>query len=245
MRAAASLILLRDSADGPEVLLVKRGPGGDFPGLHVFPGGLVDAADGDPRLRRRSRLHADAANALLAHTDALPAFLAALRETLEETGLLPGSDEVDADTRVQWQETLHRRSADFATVLGDHPLRLATDSLGYFSHWITPEGIPRRYDTRFFVTRMPAAQQVRVDGRETVQADWFRPADALAAHERGDIGLIFPTIRNLAALAGYASVDALLAETLVPRSVPAMLPRLLNTAAGVKLLLPGDDGYEI
>lgn len=246
MRAAASLVLARDGAAGLEVLLVQRGEAGDFPGLHVFPGGLVDRGDSDPRLYAASVCPAATANSLLAHDDALPALIAAVRESLEEVGVLLGeAAAVDEAVRRRWQQQLLSREQSFADLVAAAALKLGTDQLGYLSHWITPEGIPRRYDTRFLVARMPAQQTVNVDGREAVRADWLTPAAALAANTRGDIRLIFPTVRNLEALAVFADVDALLTHTRMPRPVPATLPRLVNAGAdGMRLLLPGDAGYD-
>lgn len=241
MRKAASLVLARDGATGLEVLLVQRGEAGDFPGVHVFPGGLVDADDADPRLVAASSRSTDSANALLASDDALPYFIAAVRESLEEVGVLLAGG-TQQRQRHHWQDQLATRQHRFADLF-DAPA-IDTDALGYFSHWITPAGIPRRYDTRFFVARMPDEQEVRVDGREAVRGDWLSPAEALAAHERNDIRLIFPTIRNLAALAAFDTVDALLTHTRLPRPVTAMLPKMVNTADGIRLLLPGDPGYD-
>lgn len=244
MRAAATLLLVRDGAAGPEVLLVKRNSSGDFPGLHVFPGGLVDAADSHPALLTRSRRDAASAEALLGVGDALPWFVAALRECLEEVGVLPGLANGDGNLLRQWQLALNAREHSLADLSREHLPALATDELGYFSHWITPLGVPRRYDTRFFVARMPEGQSVQIDGHEAVAADWLRPADALEAHRCGDIRLIFPTIRNLEALSAYDSTDALLDLTCRPRVVPANLPKMQNTANGLRMLLPGDTGYE-
>ena len=110
--------------------------------------------------------------------------------------------------------------------------------------WITPAVVPRRYDTRFFVARAPAGQAPQPDGRETVRFDWLTPRAALDAGRRRDIGLIFPTIRNLEALAAFDTADVLLAHCAQPREVPAILPKMVSGADGMKLLLPGDEGYE-
>lgn len=244
MRAAASLILARDGADGIEVLLVQRGDAGDFPGVHVFPGGLVDREDGDERLLALSRRDAASADTLLATPGALPYFIAAVRECLEEVGVLLTETDAALARVGEWQQVLMQRASRFAELAAGLPADLSTDRIGYFSHWITPAGIPRRYDTRFLVARMPAGQAVRVDGHEAVRADWLTPAGALAAHERNEIKLIFPTIRNLAALQEFRSVDALLQQATVPREVPVMLPKIVNGERGIRLLLPGDAGYD-
>jgi 8-oxo-dGTP pyrophosphatase MutT (NUDIX family) len=244
MRPAASVILVRDAADGVEVLLVQRGDAGDFPGLHVFPGGLVDREDSDPRLLTLSLRDAASAAALLSTPDAQPYFIAAIRECLEEVGVFLTTSDAALARRGEWQRQLMQRASRFAELAAELRPELATDAIGYFSHWVTPAGIPRRYDTRFLVARMPAGQDVRVDGREAVRADWLTPGAALAAHERNEIKLIFPTIRNLAGLQPFASVDELLRHTTFPREVPAMLPKIVNGEHGMRLLLPGDAGYD-
>lgn len=250
MRAAATLVLARDGADGLEVLLVKRGEAGDFPGLHVFPGGLVDQADADPRLVAASRRDAQSADRLLAADAALPFFIAAVRESLEEVGVLLAEGKHDSTQVRGWQQKLLAREFTFAELVAKESLHLGTDRLGYFSHWVTPLGIPRRYDTRFLVAVMPPGQPVQVDGREAVSHDWLRPSAALAANVRGELRLIFPTIRNLEALAAFSTAAELLAYTLSVRAVPAMLPKIVGRtadgkdASGLRLLLPGDPGYD-
>lgn len=251
MRAAATLVLARDGDAGRlEILLVKRGEAGDFPGLHVFPGGLVDPADADARLVAASRRDPQSADRLLAADSALPSFIAAVRESLEEVGVLLADGAHDSAQVRDWQQRLLAREFSFADLVARESLQLATDQLGYFSHWITPIGIPRRYDTRFLVARMPAGQPVQVDGREAISHDWLRPADALAANARGELRLIFPTIRNLEALAAFASVGELLTESQRVRALPAMLPKMIGLApgskdaSGLQLLLPGDPGYD-
>ncbi|MFZ5722910.1 MAG: NUDIX hydrolase [Pseudomonadota bacterium] len=246
MRPAATLVLARDGASGMEVLLVQRGESGDFPGLHVFPGGLVDPGDADPRLCAASLRDAGSASRLLAADDALPFFVAAVRESLEEVGVLLAEPVVAAAAGVRhWQRRLLARECSFAELVADAGLRLATDRLGYLSHWITPAGIPRRYDTRFLVAGMPAGQEIAIDGREAVRADWLTPQAALDAQARGDIRLIFPTVRTLEMLAGFAGVASLLEHARQVRAVPVTLPKLVNRGSeGMRLLLPGDAGYD-
>lgn len=250
MRAAATLVLARDGAEGLEVLLVKRGEAGDFPGLHVFPGGLVDPADADPRLIAASRRDMASADRLLAADTALPCFIAAVRESLEEVGVLLVDGHHDSARVRDWQQRLLAREFTFADLVARESLQLGTDRLGYLSHWVTPVGIPRRYDTRFLVAAMPAGQPVQVDGREAVSHDWLRPSAALAANARSELRLIFPTIRNLEALAAFATTAELLAHAQSVRPVPAMLPKIVGQkadskdASGLRLLVPGDPGYD-
>ena len=97
----------------------------------------------------------------------------------------------------------------------------------YFSHWITPEGQHRRYDTRFFVARAPEAQVPLHDDREVIANLWIRPVDALARHRAGEFEMIFPTIRTLQALERFASADDLLAAAAAIGEVPTILPRIV------------------
>lgn len=245
LRPAATLLLVRDGGDGLEVLLARRGEKGDFPGLHVFPGGLVDPGDRSGTLLAASRLsERDAARRLPGLEDPLAWYLAAVRESFEEAGVLLGEGLPDETTRLDWHRRVAARDATFADLVAAHDIRLATDTLGLFSHWITPTLVPRRYDTRFFVARMPADQEPRPDGRETVRFDWFTPRAALEAGERREIQLIFPTIRNLEALAAFADAESLLAYCATPRVVPAIMPKMVSGADGMRLLLPGDAGYD-
>jgi 8-oxo-dGTP pyrophosphatase MutT (NUDIX family) len=243
MRSAASLILLRDAAAGPEVLLVRRGERGDFPGLHVFPGGLVDEADRDPRLCQAADCDAGLACELTGNLpEALAHRVAVIRECFEETGILLGSTAGGHDL-ADWRARLLARETGFAELAEATGLQLQTRALGYFSHWITPEGIPRRYDTRFFVARVGPDAVATPDERETVGIDWLRPQEALDAHRRGDLKLIFPTIRNLMELAGWQDSESLLETCCRPRELPAMLPRMRLRDGRMELLLPGDPGY--
>jgi len=123
-------------------------------------------------------------------------------------------------------------------------LRLATDRVHYFSHWITPEPAPKRYDTRFFVAALPAGQVPVHDDHETVDTVWVRPADALARAKAGEFDLIFPTMKNLEAIARFETSGALLAAAAAVERVPTVLPRVVVDDRGFRILLPGDPGYD-
>src|SRR4051794_35968288 len=151
-RVAASVIVLRDSGAGPEVLLVRRNPGARFMGgAWVFPGGAV-SGDESPEQ-------------------------AAVRELEEEAAVaLPGGEE----------------------------------ALVAFSRWITPAEVKLRFDTYFYVAEAPAGTEPRCDGEECVDLTWIRPEDALRAYQRGELTLVFPTIKHLEQLAELPSVAAAL-----------------------------------
>ncbi len=111
-------------------------------------------------------------------------------------------------------------------------LRLAVDTMYYFSHWITPEGPTRRYDTRFFVARAPAGQVPLHDDREVIANLWIRPSEALARHRAGEFEMIFPTVRSLIALERFATADDLLAAAAAIGEVPTILPRIVDDEGG-------------
>ena len=115
----------------------------------------------------------------------------------------------------------------------------------YFAHWITPRGAPRRYDTRFFVAAAPPGQIAAHDAGETIADVWISPHDALARHRAGEIEIIFPTIRNLQAIGRFAtSAELLAAAEEASSAVPAIEPRVVPDGNGMRIVLPGDPGYE-
>ncbi|HKF79789.1 MAG TPA: NUDIX hydrolase [Thermoleophilaceae bacterium] len=184
-RPAASLILLRDGPDDPEVLLVERNPEQRFMGgAWVFPGGAVDGDAEEP-----------------APT--------AVRELYEEAGIrLPPDAPVEP-----------------------------------FSRWITPAQVRVRFDTWFFVSRAPRGARPIPDGTECVDARWMRPSDALEAYSRGELTLVFPTIKHLEQLTEFDSVASALQGARVRRVMPVE-PRVLEEGGVARVVLPGDPGYE-
>jgi len=188
-RQAASIILLRGGEEHLELLLVRRDPNARFMGgVWVFPGGAVDAHEGEGDDAHRA---------------------AAVRELAEE-----------------------------AAVKGLDPRALVK-----FSRWITPAEVQIRFDTHFFLAHAPEGVEAAVDGSECVDLGWFTPAGALAAHERGEILLVFPTIKHLEQLAPFASASALL-DHARGRKVVAVRPKVVVTGETARVLLPGESGYE-
>lgn len=255
-RAAAALILLQDGPEGPEVLLLERHPGSRFaPGAFAFPGGRVEPADAEPEVERWSRLaRAEAARRLPDVTPAARAvgyWVAALRETFEEVGLLLACD---AEGRPVTPPTLAAARARrgecrqdgtaFGRVLGDLGLMLATDRLAYWAHWITPEERPIRYDTRFFLGPAFPGQGPEPDDLEVVSWRWLAPEAALRQHRAGSLVLPFPTQRILASLGGRGGVAALLAAARAAEpDVRAVRPRVVRRGGEERVLLPEDPGW--
>ena len=232
---AASLVLLRDGPEGVETLLIRRPESSRFAaGDFVFPGGRVEPADrsadatawcaGVEPAAAAERLGLDDP------AEALGYWVAAIRETFEEVGVLlaepaAGGLPLDAARLADWRSACRGDERAFWRMLREEGLRLAADRLVYFAHWITPEERPLRFDTRFFAAPMPPGQEAVADGREIVAVRWLRPADALAAQARGEISLRLPTMRNLALFEGAATVAEALAR-LRDRPVATVRPRL-------------------
>jgi glyoxylase-like metal-dependent hydrolase (beta-lactamase superfamily II)/8-oxo-dGTP pyrophosphatase MutT (NUDIX family) len=212
-RPAATVVLLREAAHGPEVLMLQRTKGAVFlAGAYVFPGGALDAADsGASVLRRVTGLTDAQASALLGlASGGLGYWVAAMRECFEEAGILLAHDESGEPVSAQRVEQLARCRAPlnagelaFADFLESERLMLPAGELAYIGHWITATGRPRRFDTRFFLGVAPHGQSGSHDASEIIQHAWVRPQDALARSERGEIELVFATKHTLAELAHF------------------------------------------
>ena len=220
-------MLLRDGDLGLEVLVLRRTDAAVFsPGAHVFPGGALDPADGGDEVAAYCNGFDDvaASKALGIAHGGLAYFVAAVRECFEEVGVLlaaPSADDQlcafdDASTAARFAE--HRRAVHdgkqlLSSMCAREDLTLAVDRLVPFSHWITPPGPPRRFDTRFFVAGAPARQEATPDDREATEARWARPTDLLDAFGRGEIDLILPTQRSLETLADHRDATSAIAAT--------------------------------
>lgn len=248
---AATVTLVRDGPEGLEVLMMRRNLQSVFvPGKYVFPGGSVDRADAAEAVYACCTGLDDAAASarlgLPAH--GLAYWIAAIRESFEEAGLLLACTE-DGRTATQAQVIAlarHRKAvADgtlaFDALLREEGLRMATDALVYFSHWITPVGAPRRYDTRFFVARAPDGQEAVSDFDETIESVWVRPRDAVIRCEAGEFKMLTPTIHTLRLFAPHDSADALIEAMRARGNIPAIQPRVAKDG---RRLMPEDPGYE-
>jgi 8-oxo-dGTP pyrophosphatase MutT (NUDIX family) len=233
-RDAATVVLLRDGADGLEVYLLRRAGTMAFAaGMYVFPGGSVDPRDGDPATAWAGPPPARWAGWLGCDEPlALALVRAAVRETFEESGVLlagPADGGVVADTTGDDLESdrlaLLDRAASMADVLDRRGLVLRSDLLRPWAHWITPEFEPKRFDTRFFVAAVPPGQRARDVSGEADDTAWLRVRDAVAGHEAGRLAMLPPTIEALRDIAGLATVDDVLAA---PREVRPVLPRLVR-----------------
>lgn len=195
--AAATVLLLRDGADGFETFMIRRLAAMSFAaGRHVFPGGTVDASDKDcPGIDE-------------------PLKAAAIRETFEEAGLLladglptdpDGLAVLEAD-----RLALIAHEMTLGEVLARHDLVPRPDLLQPWSRWVTPDFEPRRYDTWFFVARAPENCEISHTEEESDASQWVTPASALAATDRGEWLLMPPTAATLRELLAYGSAAEVL-----------------------------------
>ena len=237
IRKAATVVVARPAADaGPtadasiEVFMVQRPAHGAFPNLHVFPGGKVDDADATLSPFCRGLSDAAASVALGMESGGLRYWVAAIRECFEECGVLLAyrGDSLFAPRDGAEEERFHGyRNAlvdgelALSTLARDEGLQLATDRMRYLSHWITPERVPARFDTRFFAAAMPPGQRAVGHHEETAGGVWVRPADALRHHDEGRWQMIHPTLTTLGIAARYASVETLLAAVAAGAHLPA------------------------
>ena len=263
IRPAATVMLVRDAPEPRggtrlEVLMVRRNLRSDFVGgAYVFPGGAVDPLDGGPEAEALCSGRSDAeASALLGFpSGGLAYWVAVVRETFEEAGLLLATRPVGPDLLAGTPDEEARFAAErvsvnagtqrFLDLCRHEGLRLSVGDIHYFAHWITPRGAPRRYDTRFFVAAAPLGQIAAHSAGETIAEAWISPHDALARHRSGEIEIIFPTIRNLQVIGRFAtSAELLDAAAQASSAVPAIEPRVVPDGNGMRIVLPGDPAYE-
>ncbi len=242
-RPSAALVLARDDdGGGISVCMVRRHTRNAFmPGVYVFPGGALNARDGE--LERDTRLCRP-----LSTGATLPLgggfYAAALRECFEEAGVLLGVaasgvgafDVAMGERLVSLREELNQGKIDFAAILSAEGLVAATDRMIHWSHWITPEGFPRRFDTHFFLARMPVDQEALHDPGETTEVVWIRPEDALQRFKAGDFPLVYATERQLEQLVGLTDTAAALAH-FVNRPVRTNRPRVVRVAGTDSIVL--------
>lgn len=210
-RPSSSVVLVRDGVQAPELFLVRRHVNAAFGDAFVFPGGVVDASDSGVRERCVGLDLAEADRLLRVDSGGIDYYVAAIRELFEETGVLLAEHRIAADQLKIIRDRLNSSELDWNRFIEESGVQLCSGKLHYFSHWITPDVMSKRYTTRFFIARCPADQDAtHVDG-ELTDACWITAGDALAAGKTGDMRLYFPTIKTLQRLARYDSVDALIA----------------------------------
>lgn len=259
-RPAASVVLLRDGADGLEVLLLRRHSNSNvLGGLYVFPGGKLDRTDCDPAWAATldlpvAELHQRLAEPDVAPEQAMGLYLAALREMFEEAGVLmvepsPGAAPTALATDALSAAVAARvaAGAPLAQALADLGLRWTTRAVRPWSRWITPRNPPvgtPRFDTRFFLAALPAGQSAQHDDHEAVDSVWLTPREALRRHWARELDLIPPQLMGLAQLARHGSVASAWAEAEALRP-PCILPEHFMDGEYRAMCYPGDERHSV
>ena len=242
IRPSATVVLLRAAPAAPELLLVRRHPDTAFGNTWAFPGGVVEKSDSDAACEGMSSRAADA----VLDTESGRAYLsAAARELFEETGVLLATGKaLPADLEGR-RERLNEGTLTWPALLDEAELCIDCSLLHYFSYWVTPEGLGKRFATRFFLSPMPDGQEARHCGSELTASEWLTAEDALGRHRRGEMAMIFPTLKTLEWLSAFsgraAAIDG--AGRLAAAGVVKMLPKAVVIDGERRILLPGDPGY--
>lgn len=250
-RPAATVVLLRDSARGPEVLMLRRHGSSDvLGGAYVFPGGKLDDDDSSDALVGRAGAPAEALHARLGEPElearvAAGVFVAACRETFEEASVLLARG-ADADLAERAARRA-REGLSFGAMLAELGLELATDGLVPFTRWITPK-VPammnKRFDARFFVAALPGGQQARHDDHEATDSVWLTPREAIERYRRREIVLAPAQIMSLAQVGRHDSAAAVLDEA--RRRPPPVIEPESFEADGVRTsVYPGDERHSV
>lgn len=207
--------------------------------VYVFPGGKVDPPDRDPELAALF----DAP--LPGYVPDGPEFrAAAIRELFEETGvlLMTEVDTLAASRHEAFRTPLRAGEVDLKSIAMELGEQIRVSALHPIAHWITPETMPRRYNTWFYLARLTAAQSPRHDEIETVDSVWVSPGEALDRARRGTFPLVFVTEKLLERMLAHESIDHLL-ESISVEDLQPVMPRVVDCADGPLFLLPGDPGY--
>ena len=241
-RPSSTVVLAREGAGAPELLLVRRHERSAFGGAYAFPGGVLEDADRHVD-DRCAGITAAAADALLDTQGALAYFSAAVRELFEESGVLLASGTSAVADLEAARDALNDGTLDWQAFVRDNALRLHCDALHYFSFWITPEALPRRFSTRFFLALLPEGQDAAHCGGELTDSCWMSAQDALAASGAGSITLHFPTIRTLEVLGRCGTLEELVewAARCAREGVRCIFPEIRERQGEARVIVAGRD----
>jgi 8-oxo-dGTP pyrophosphatase MutT (NUDIX family) len=254
VKPAATVMLVRDALDGDpgvEVFMMRRTANAVFgAGMYVFPGGRVDGVDGAIDIAHYCHGLDDARASRQLGIDhgGLAYWVAAVRECFEEAGVLLATrrDGGPLMLRNEDRHEIHDSSLSLVELCRRDDLVLDLSTTYYVDHWVTPIGEQRRFDTRFFVTELPADQEPLHDDKETVESLWIRPAEALRMQAAGELMMMPPTMANLRFLEPHHDADAVLAAAALIENPPCVLPKIRRDDAGriTGVAMPGDADYD-
>jgi 8-oxo-dGTP pyrophosphatase MutT (NUDIX family) len=251
--AAATTILVREHNRELQIYLLKRSTKSGFmAGNYVFPGGVVDAGDLNIRLWETyiDLKMTDLSQRIggnFSKNDAIAHGVAAIRETFEEAGVLlaksAAANSADLEQIKQLRTTSGLPHGWLQNLLVSQPWNLAFSWLHRWSHWITPQKMKRRFDTRFFLATMPADQVCQPDNDETTHGIWISPQNGLAANLSGDIPLSPPTVVTLHELLKYRDINKLIEDARQRPWGKMLMPRLVPVGNEVVIVEPWDPLY--
>ncbi len=254
-RDAATVILLRENSRPPfELFLIRCHRNQSFMGgAFVFPGGALDASDCDPGLAgfvkngSVEKIVARLNEPLTSRETSLGLFFAAVRETFEEAGVLLTESLPDQNALQRFtpfRKSLHNGSLTLKDLAGNEKLFFDLDDLMPYSRWITPAIESKRFDTRFFVAKMPENQKSGHDDVELVESLWLTPEEALKKQIDHEILLMPPTLKTIEELSSYDSIDHVY-SALRQRKILPILPQAFETESGFGVKLPHDPEYTL
>lgn len=250
VQPAATVMIVRDGADGLEVFMMRRTGRATFAaGMYVFPGGRVDDVDHADEIEPfcRGLDDASASEQLGIESGGLAFWVAAIRECFEEAGILLASRRDGAPLEIGERDRheVHEGTLSMVELCRRDDLVLDLSTTEYVDHWITPMGEKRRFDTRFFVTDAPDDQEGVHDDKETVDSLWVRPDEALAMAAAGSLQILPPTHATLQWLSEFSTADDAVAAGRRRRDITPILPKLRLDENGrfIGISRPGDDDY--
>jgi 8-oxo-dGTP pyrophosphatase MutT (NUDIX family) len=255
---SASVVLLRDSSQGLQVLLLRRHQASSvLGGAYVFPGGKLDLADQSAGVLARlsqepHTLHQRLAEPDLSAERAAGLFVAAIREAFEECGILLGQAltpqaNANVSNDLQALQNALTSGQSWSEAFQTLSLRLATDALVPWTRWITPRQASvthKRFDTRFFIARVPEGQTAAHDNHETTETLWTTPREALIRYWDHDIELAPPQIMGLVQLARHTDTHSALAEA-QSRQPPVVEPEPFDHDGIRTICYPGDPRHSV
>lgn len=225
--------------------MVRRHAESTFGAAYAFPGGVVEQDDAAVHEFCTGLGSRQANQRLGVKARGLDLYSAAIRELFEESGLLlAATGSLDEDLGAV-REAINEGTESWAQFVARNRLELQCDKLHYFSHWLTPPTLPRRYSTRFFLAESPRGQTATHCGGELTDSRWVSAHEMLEAGRAGDVELHFPTVKTLESIARHKSLDALVewARSCVEWGVTSMVPRIIERDGEQVIVLPGEKDY--
>lgn len=253
IRPAATVMLIDDRPD-LQVFMMERHANTVFAGgMWVFPGGAVDPSD-DPAAFQDISIHrsdAEASELMSLDSGGLAYYIAAIREAFEEAGILLALDkqslrpldltEPAVERRFQQhRDDINDSNRNFIEIIKDEALILDAGQMHYIARWVTPLGPPRRFDARFFITRMPSNQTPIHDDGELVHSKWMSPKEILRQAAAEKMVLMSPTLRMVKNLALFDSAEQVIESAAANQADD----RARVTRDTRIIVMPGEQGYE-